>query len=885
MSKAPGEKKSSVEETPMMQQYMSIKSDHPDDILFFRMGDFYEMFFEDAKTAASILEIALTSRNKNQEQPIPMCGIPHHSAGLYVAKLIRSGKRIAICEQVEDPKQTKGLVRREVVRVITPGTVMEDNLLDPRAPHHLVSIVMQQEGTGLAALDLSTGHFFVTQITGDETDSTLQGELAKLEPKEIICPESLLAQNGHGPARPSTPDLEWRPREDWTFHGAQARRCLLEHFKTQTLEGFGCEQLPLAVSAAGGLLHYLQETQKASLQHLNRLSTVHLDDFMALDEATVHSLELVRSSTGNRKQSLLGLLDETKTPMGARRVREWILKPLVQKAPTEERLNAVALFKQDPMLRQEVRDLLSGILDLERLLGRVSLPTGSARELVALKNSIAPLPVLRKTLEGASAPALDTLLNSWDDLTGIHALIDRVIVDDPPLNTKEGHIIKPGNDTELDRLKTVSADSNKAIAALEVRERERTRIPQLKVGYNKIYGYYLEVTKKNLDRIPEDYIRKQSLVNAERYICPELKELEEEISGAEEKIQGKEQALLRQVREQTALEGKRIQDMTGVISTLDALSGFAEVAHRNDYTRPQLEDSRELVIENGRHPLVEALDPAQKFTPNDCRLDCADNQIMIITGPNMAGKSTYLRQVALITLMAQIGCFVPAGQAQVGMVDRIFSRVGAQDHLVRGQSTFMVEMNETANILNNATGKSLIILDEIGRGTSTFDGLSLAWAIAEYLHGPDGLGCRTLFATHYHELTELALLHPGVQNLQVQVKEWNDEIMFLHKIGPGGADRSYGIQVARLAGLPESVLSRAREILANHESAEFDAAGFPRRGHSGDAPETPLQLGLFQETASPLVRKIQELDPDALTPRQALDALYELVKLVKKDSA
>ncbi len=882
MSKVKNTTPSSVEDTPMMQQYMSIKSEHPDSILFFRMGDFYEMFFDDAKRAASILEITLTSRNKNKDQPIPMCGIPHHSSALYIAKLIKKGQSIAICEQVEDPRQAKGLVKREVVRVITPGTILEDHLLDPKNHHYLVSIYQDEQGTGLASLDISTGHFFVTQMEGEEALRLLQDELARMEPKEIICPESLLPSHGNGMSPLSSLCENWRPRESWTFHLAQAKRSLLEHFKTQSLDGFGCSHLPLAICAAGGLIQYLNETQKTSLQHINQLNTIHLGDFMLLDEATVHSLELVRSTNGERKHSLLGILDQTQTPMGARSVREWILKPLVNREQVESRLDKVALFVEDPILRQDIREHLSGILDLERLLARISLVTCSPRELVSLKTSIGHFPKLRQKLKSASAPVLNSFLDPWDDLTEVHDTIHRTLVDDPPLASKGGHIIKEGQDPELDRLKTVSRTGNQEIAALESRERERTRIPQLKVGYNKIYGYYLEVTKKNLDRVPDDYIRKQSLVNAERYICPELKKLEEDISGAEEKIKEMEQVLLQKVREQTAAEGRRIQDMTGIISQLDALTGFAELSHRNDYSRPQLNDEDRLTIENGRHPLVESLDPAHNFTPNDCRLDCQDNQVIIITGPNMAGKSTYLRQIALIALMAQIGCFVPADSAEVGMVDRIFSRVGAQDHLVRGQSTFMVEMNETANILNNATSRSLIILDEIGRGTSTFDGLSLAWAIVEFLHGPDGLGARTLFATHYHELTELALLHKGVQNRQVQVKEWNDEIIFLHKIADGGADKSYGIQVARLAGLPDSVLQRAREILDNHESNEFDAAGFPKRGLK-DQPseEIPQQLGLFQESVSPLVKAIQAIDPDSLTPRDALAELYELTQLIK----
>ena len=881
MSKTARRQSISEDDTPMMQQYLRIKGAYPDAILFFRMGDFYEMFLEDAQTASGILEIALTSRNKNKGNPIPMCGVPHHSASLYIAKLIKAGKTIALCEQVEDPRQAKGLVKREVVRVITPGTVLEDNLLDPKSHHFLVSVYFGEKGTGLAALDVSTGLFRVTQLPAESPPALLEDELAKLEPKELICPESSLNGNSPFPASWKHGAFLLQGREDWTFHHAQARRCLLDHFKTRSLEGFGCETLPHAVSAAGGLLHYLQDTQKTHLKHITRLSTFHLQETMQLDEATITSLELVRSSEGDRKQSLLGLLDDARTPMGSRRIREWILKPLCRREAAEARLETVEVFVSNPLVRRELRRELSGVLDLERLLARIALSACSPRELVALKTSLGHLPALRERLEEARAEALAPYLSRWDDLAEIFHLIDRMIVDQPPLNPREGHLIKTGCDPDLDRLKTIARDAGQSIAELEAQERQRTGIPQLKVGYNKIYGYYLEVTKKNLDRVPENYLRKQSLVNAERFVSPELKQLEEEISGAEEKIQAREQELFQQVREQVAGEGARIQAMADVIADLDALAAFAEVAHRHRYCRPVLNEALALEIENGRHPLVESLDPGLTFVPNDTLLDCEDHQIVVLTGPNMAGKSTYLRQVALIVLMAQAGSFVPADRAVIGMVDRIFSRVGAQDRLVKGQSTFMVEMNETANILNNATRNSLIILDEIGRGTSTFDGLSLAWAIVEYLHGPEPVGAKTLFATHYHELTELALLYPGVQNYQVQVKEWNDEIIFLHKIAPGGADRSYGIQVARLAGLPETVLKRAREVLRNHENNEYDAAGIPKRGLSESDPQAPRQLGLFSESASPLVQKLLSIDPDQLTPRQALEALYELVQWVK----
>ena len=883
MTESVKKKKPAPDETPMMQQYQSIKREYPDAILFFRMGDFYEMFNEDAKIASRVLEIALTSRNKNQANPVPMCGIPHHSSNLYITKLIKQGKKIAICEQVEDPKEAKGLVKREVVRVITPGTVLEDHLLDPKNPHYLASLYIGSDGTGLAAVDLSTGEFKVTEIQDNESHSLLIDELSKLDPRELIAPESLLKDDASGLAGLPQGPYCLNACEDWTYSHGEAHRHLTEHFKTHSLEGFGCEHLRNAISAAGALIRYLRDTQKSALQHVNTLSTFNIHSYMWLDQATVNSLELVQSSDGERKHSLLGFLDETRTPMGARRLKEWILKPLVDTISIEDRLNGVTVFHDDPMGRNDLRSHLGNIYDLERLLGRISLTACSPRDLASLKSSLAELPEIKNTLQHCDSKDLQRFIESWDNLESVHQKIDRMIVDDPPYNMKDGHLIKPGCHEQLDRLKSITRDGNQSIAALEARERERTGIPQLKVGFNKIYGYYIEVTKKNLDRVPEDYIRKQSLVNCERYISPELKKHETEITGAEEKIQALEQELFQEVRQTVAGEGKRIQAMAVLVSELDALASLAEVAHRHQYTRPILREGAELRLVNGRHPLVEQIDPSSPFIPNDTHMDCNGNQIMVITGPNMAGKSTYLRQVALITLMAQIGSYVPADEAELGLVDRIFSRVGAQDHLQKGQSTFMVEMNEAANILNNATSRSLIILDEIGRGTSTFDGISIAWSMVEYLHGPERIGAKTLFATHYHELTELVETLAGVKNFNVQVKEWNDEIIFLRKIAPGGADKSYGIQVARLAGLPEKVLKRAQEVLFNLENSEYDEVGVPNIGRSQDAPPAPgpQQMGLFASLPSPLVQKLKEIRPDEMSPREALEKWYEIREILK----
>lgn len=877
-------KESSEEETPMMQQYHRIKKGCSDAVLFFRMGDFYEMFNEDAKIASRILEIALTSRSKNKANATPMCGIPHHSANAYISKLIKAGKKVAICEQVEDPKFAKGLVQREIVRIVTPGTVLDDSLLDPKSNHFLVSIFFGKDGLGLAALDVSTGLFKVTEILGDNAESLLRDELEKIDPKEILTPESTAEQTNGNTAWSANGNTYLHGCEDWTFSYGEAYRKLLEHFKTGSLEGFGCENLKYAVSAAGALIHYLHETQKSALSHISALSTYHIHNSMLLDQTTIKSLELIQSSDGSRKNSLLDLLDATETPLGARKVKEWILKPLVDRPAIEERLTQVAAFRENPILRSEMRDQLQNIHDLERLVGRISLSICSGRDLIALKNSIETFPKIFSVLE--RFPTISQYSDRWDNLDDIFQLIDAKIVDDPPVNLKDGHLIKPGCDDELDRLKSICRDGKSWIAQLEAKEKERTGIPVLKVGFNRIYGYYIEVTKKNSDRVPEEYIRKQSLVNAERYISPELKEYEIEITGAEDKISELELALFQKIRQDIATEGPRIQSMARIIGEIDALFSFAETAHRNNYCRPAIHEDSTLKLVNGRHPLVEHIDPLNQFIPNDTLLDATDNQIMIITGPNMAGKSTFLRQVALITLMAQIGSFVPADEAQIGVVDRIFSRVGAQDHLLKGQSTFMVEMNEAANILNNATSRSLIILDEIGRGTSTFDGISIAWSIVEYLHALNGDqgGPKTLFATHYHELTELALVLSGVKNFNVQVKEWNDEIIFLRKIVPGGADKSYGIQVARLAGLPEKVLKRAVEVLDNLEKSEFDEVGLPRISHRENAPTPPgpQQLLMFGEEPSPVLKKLDELNPEELTPRGALDLLFELKDLQKK---
>ena len=649
------------DDTPMMQQYQSIKKEYSDSILFFRMGDFYEMFNEDAKTASSVLQIALTSRNK-KSNPVPMCGIPHHSANLYITKLLKAGKKVAICEQTEDPKQAKGLVKREVVRVITPGTILDDNILDPKCDQFIASLYFGKNEIGLSVLDVSTGVFKVTQINGDNALSILGDELQKLDPREIIIPDSFKNDNRNWLPTGEVFVHTW---EDGPFSFKEAYRNLVEHFKTQSLEGFGCENMKAAISSAGALIHYLRETQKSPLDHITALTPFPIHNYMALDQCSLTSLELVQSSEGTRKNSLLDLLDLSLTPMGARRIREWILKPLISSEKIQERLSIVEGFKDNPTSRKGLRDLLKQIFDLERLLGRITLSACNARDLVALKASLKVFPDLLEALKGYDSSPVQTYLENWDNLENIHDLIDRNIADDPPLGLKEGNLIKSSCNEELDRLKNITRQGKNWIASLELEEKEKTGIPVLKVGFNKIYGYYIEITKKHTDRVPAEYIRKQSLVNAERYISPKLKEYEEEITGAEEKIFALEQNLFEEIRSTVSLAGSRIQGMARIISEVDALSSFAETAHRYNYCQPEFTNDRNLVIENGRHPLIERMDPSVRFISNDTFLDSVEQQIMIITGPNMAGKSTYLRQVALIALMAQIGSFVPADKASL----------------------------------------------------------------------------------------------------------------------------------------------------------------------------------------------------------------------------
>ncbi|MBI5787949.1 MAG: DNA mismatch repair protein MutS [Candidatus Schekmanbacteria bacterium] len=874
--------------TPMMCQYQAIKRQYPDGLLFFRLGDFYEMFGKDAEVASRLLGITLTSRNKNKEQALPLCGVPHHSASGYIARLVKQGHKVIICDQVEDPKVAKGIVKREVVRVVTPGTVWEDNLLEEKSNNYLVGLQQYDQQIGLAALDLSTGEFRVTQFAVDNAShKSLENEIARLSPGEILLPSTRKswAQNVFSPENFNLPAQNLVYLDDWIFEPEQAYRLLLERLKTTSLKGFGCEYLSLSIQAAGAVLYYVHETQKSDLAHINSLRTYHLNDYLVIAAATVRNLEIIQNIQDNqRRGSLLSLLDQTVTAMGGRCLKSWLLHPLLdihqlqnRQAALEELLSAA--------LRQDLRQHLQRVYDLERLIGRVAMGKASARDLVALKVSLEQIPRLKQTLIDCKSWLIRELDGECTPLPELVELIAQAIIDEPPLSLKEGGFIRTGYNTQLDELRHLSGQGKDWIARLEETERRRTGINSLKVRYNKVFGYYIEITNANLAAAPADYIRKQTLSNAERFITPALKEYEEKVLGAEDKICALEEELFQQLRIQVAAYIPALQKTAQALARLDALASLSEVAAKNNYCKPELHTGTELKISGGRHPVVENVLSDKRFVPNDTQLDNDDNRLLIITGPNMAGKSTYLRQVALITLMAQIGSFVPADSVSVGVVDQIFSRVGAADNLLRGESTFMVEMNETANILNNATKRSLIILDEIGRGTSTFDGLSIAWAVAEYIHDRNTLGAKTLFATHYHELTDLAIDHPGVKNCNIAVREWNEEIIFLYKIIPGGCDRSYGIQVAKLAGLPAQVIARAKEILANLESKELDAQGVPAISHTVTPQvNAPKQLSLFMPilVEEPLLKEIKDLNITQMTPLEALNKLATWQERLKR---
>jgi DNA mismatch repair protein MutS len=857
--------------TPMLKQYVMIKGEHPDAILFFRLGDFYEMFFDDAKAASRILGITLTSRGSYNGQKVPMCGVPHHAARSYIAKLIENGWKVAICEQTEDPKVSKGIVKREVIRVVTPGSVIEEGEVDKESNVYMAAVSGKERPYGLAYLELSTGEFRLTEV--EEWDDLL-AELARIKPAELLILEKhdLLKRRGLSSYRLETLSSE-------AFEEGSASALLKEQLGVRSLAGFGCEAMVQGITAAGALVHYLKQTQKTSPKHIREIFTYLLGEFMFLDEPTTVNLELFATMRRHSdKGSLFRILNKTLTPMGSRQLKRWIGYPLLDLGEIRRRLAAVACLKEDRIFREEIKEQLRGIYDIERLNGRISLGRANARDLLALMYSVRPLPELKSKLTRSASELLADMAGQLDTLDDLGDLIGKAITDDPPVSLKEGRLIRKGYHEELDHLMEATRNGKAWIADLALFEQKRTGISSLKVGYNRVFGYYIEVSKPNLHLVPSDYIRKQTLANGERFVTEKLKEYEELVLGAEEKRVALEYEIFEEIRQRVALENRRIREAAKLISDLDALVSLAEAAELYGYTCPEVNDEPVIQIVDGRHPVIEQTVRDEAFVPNDVYLDDREQQLLIITGPNMAGKSTVLRQVALTVLMAQMGSFVPAFKATVGLVDRIFTRIGATDDLAKGESTFMVEMNETANILRHASPKSLVILDEIGRGTSTYDGLSIAWAVAEALHDRNAKGVRTLFATHYHELTELVATKERVKNFNIAVKEWNDQIIFLRKLVPGGTSRSYGIQVARLAGLPSAVIERAREILDNLEGREVGEGGVPLVASTRRKREKEEihQLHLFGVEDHRLKRWIQKLDISSMTP---LEALIELNKL------
>lgn len=865
--------------TPLMEQYLAIKAKHKNAILFYRMGDFYEMFYDDAKVGAEVLGITLTSRSHGKSADVPLAGFPYHALDNYLTKMIKAGYRVAICEQVEDPKKAKKLVKRDVVEIVTPGTTFSDEILKSNRNNYLAAVFLKKDSCGLAAADVTTGEFFVAEFSKEK----LREQLLSLQPSEILVAETQqsyvqdqLAQIG---------DAFLSSREDWIFNRDYGYEILIEHFETSSLKGFGCEDLDAGIAAAGAVLNYLKENQKNELRHITQLRRNYDADFMTVDPTTQKNLELIQSlSQRDNRGTLISVLDQTKTAMGGRRLVNWVLRPLNKEEPIKMRLDAVEEFVQQNSVREELRERLRNIGDLERLISKISTGRANARDLIALKSALRLVPEIQNMLDEAESAYAVNIKQNLHDLSEIVDEIERAIVDEPPLATSEGGLIRRGFNEELDHLREIAYSGKDWIARLQNTERERTGIPSLKVNYNKVFGYYIEVTKPHLAKVPDDYIRKQTLVNAERFITPQLKEYEEQVLGAQEKIVALEYELFDNVRQMAARHVKEIQQNASLIGELDCLLNFSQIAIDNNYTKPVITSSDEIKIKDSRHPVVEKLLPVgEAFVPNDVYLNNESDQISIITGPNMAGKSTYLRQVGLIALMGQIGSFVPARKAEMGLVDKIFTRVGASDNLAGGESTFLMEMNETANILNNATPKSLILLDEIGRGTSTFDGLSIAWSVAEYLHNASHVAAKTLFATHYHELTELALILPRVKNYNVAVKEWGDKVIFLRKIVEGGCDHSYGIQVAQLAGLPRPVISRAKEVLSNLEADELTPNDVPRLArHQDNARKAKVsQLDFFAEQENKIREALEQIDVNSLTPIEAINKLFELKQLME----
>ena len=877
--------------TPMMRQYQLVKAEHPDAILMFRLGDFFEMFFEDAVTAAGILQITLTSRGTrgsgDGKAAIPMCGVPYHAVNSYVARLVEAGRKVTLCDQIE--LSDKGIARREVTRVVTPGMVIDDEILDTRANNFLCAAVLDAEsGGGIALIDAATGDFEATEV---RTDGELRAQLLRSGARELVLPEGQRNAPRAADLMKGLPGLVISTVADRSFDTEAARTLLTRHFGTRTLDGFGIAALPLAVGAAGAALAYLKDTQHSEAEHVDRLSRLETTGVMMLDESTRANLEIFRTLRDNRRKgSLLGLLDRCATSMGSRELARWLDQPLLDADAIERRLDAVEELFERSILRGQICDGMRRISDLERLVAKLSLGQGTARELRALADSLLALPELRSILAGAESSLLKELAEALGGLEELAALLDRAVVQEPPVTIKEGGIIREGYSEQLDKLVAMSTSGKDFLLRLEKTERERTGIPSLKVRYNRVFGYYIEVTKAHLTKVPANYIRKQTMVGGERFITPELKEYEDQVLTAEEQRIALEAKLFEELRQKVVSVAVPLKAAARAVARTDVIQSLARIASSYGYVRPQIDSGEVIDIREGRHPVIERLLEGEAFVPNDVKLDCGGAQIVVITGPNMAGKSTVMRQTALIVLMAQIGAFVPASSARIGLVDRLFTRVGAADNIARGQSTFMVEMIETAAILNNATRRSLILLDEIGRGTSTYDGLSIAWAVAETIH--QKIGARTLFATHYHELTDISRECPRVHNASIAVRELGERVVFLRKLIPGSASRSYGIEVARLAGLPPEVITRAREILGNLERQELDETGRPALMRPKRLKGASAQLSLFTKPVAveapppmpPGERKaldaLRALDPDRTTPLEALNVLAGLKKLV-----
>ena len=881
-------------EPSMMELYKQVKKQHEDAILLCRVGDFYEAFYEDAELISKLLEIALTSRNqKNQKSPPPpMAGIPHHALDSYLYKLVNAGHKVAILDQTEDAKlarEENRLVKRDVVRIVTPGTVTDPKVLEHKSNNYLLSIYQHKEKYGIAVADLSTGEFKVTEL---DDGNRLWAEIHRFSPKECLFSEAFEdADMFEQIKRELKASVNFLP--EWRFDYDTARSELLNHFQTITLDGFGCENLPAAICAAGALIYYLHETQKQEVEHILSVQTYTLDDFMILDADTQRNLEITTSiRDGSKNGTLLEVLDQTVTPMGGRKLRQCLLQPLLNEKDINERLYAVEELRTQINLQEEIRDALEQMSDIERLITRISLGSVNGRDLISLKDSLELIPAVKQQLQNCQSTMLMSLNEELHPMLELVEMIHLGIHPDPPATIKEGGVINDGYNDELDELREIAGQGRAWMATLQEEERKRSGITSLKIGFNQVFGYYIEVTKPNLNMVPEHYIRKQTLTNSERFITPELKEQEAKVLNAEDRIQTLEYDLFCDIRDEVAKSTEPIQKIAAALSMIDVIANFAYCASRYNYVKPTVEESDEIIIRDGRHPVVEQIFTQEGFVPNDTLLNCSDEQLHIITGPNMSGKSTYLRQTALIVLLAQIGCFVPASAAKVGLVDRIFTRVGASDNLVMGQSTFLVEMNETANILNNATSKSLVILDEVGRGTSTFDGLSIAWAVSEHLLDEKRMGAKTLFATHYHELVELASKYKRAKNYNVAVHEDGEKVTFLRKVVQGGADQSYGIHVARLAGLPRSVIVRAQrilEVLEQHNlSVETDGvANKPqkadqkiprpkRRITRKTLQNDSLQMALFTPKTHPLIDEIQQLELSQITPLDAVNILYDL---------